>query len=146
MTNELYDSSHVARHCSAMRIKTNGTPLPAAFQLRKNEQFLSVNWIEYFGRANTADNMVKVGEEVCKHRDISGKSGCFAVINVGGAKRTIAEKHNKVLLFKDLQESNHPSHAGVYGYTASDLGVAHTLSEMVGRNNMYPGTYCGPQK
>ena len=145
MTRELYDSNHVARHCSPMRINANGTPHPSAFQIKKNEQFLSVNWIEYFGKVNPADNVAKVGEEVCKHRDISSKSGRFAV-GVGDAKRTIAEKHNKILSFKDLQENSYPSHAGVYGYTACDLSVAHTLSEMVRPNDMYPGTYWGPQK
>ena len=68
MTRELYGSNHVARHCSAICIKPNGTPHPTAFQLRKNEQFLLVNWLEYFGRANPADNVARVGEDVCKHR------------------------------------------------------------------------------
>lgn len=137
MARKLGSRDHVARHCSPTQINKNGTPRPGAFQIKESEEFLSVSWIEYFGGASVADNMVGVREEVSKHRNIYRKNARFAVIDVESAERTIMSKCDKILLFKDLQENGYPSHAGIYGYKTRDIGVAHTLAEMVGQNDMY---------
>ena len=40
------DENHVSRYCPPSRVE-DGMPLASAFALKPNEQFLSVNWLEY---------------------------------------------------------------------------------------------------
>ena len=141
MAREIGGRDHVARHCSPMNMGQNGTTLHGAFQIKKSEQFLSVSWVEYFGKPSMEENMAGVRRTVGLHRDINRKDARFAVIGVERAKRTVMNKHGKILAFKDLQERHFPSHSGIYGYGPRDMRIAHTLAELVGENDVHP-TVC----
>ncbi len=109
----------------------DGIPLPAAFELREIDEYLSVNWLEHFGLPSMNNNMVLVREEFAKHHSVT-VNGRFAVLNVGNAKRVVMEELGKMLCAKDLQEDDYPSHASIEGYTADDNDdVPIVLSEMV---------------
>ena len=138
MTRKNSDADHVARYCSKMLRDTDGTPLPASFELRRDGECLSVNWPEYFGVADVLDNMVKVRKTFSGHYSI-GKNGRFAVLNVGNVSRTVMETLGLALCVKDLQEDDYPSHACVDGYTADDGDVPIVLAETVGKDDMHPG-------
>ena len=140
MVKDIDGRDHVARHCSSTNINKDGTPQHGAFLIKKEEQFLSVSWVEYFGESSVDKNMIGVREIVGKHRKLK-KSGRFAVISVEMARRIIMNKYNKTLAFRDLQELHFPSHSGIYGYGSQDMRVAHTLAEMVGKDDMHP-TVC----
>ena len=40
-------NDHVVRYCAGSKLAEDGTPLAAAFFLRRNEKYLSVEWLEY---------------------------------------------------------------------------------------------------
>ena len=136
MTKPLCSYNHVARYCSATRL-SNGFPMPAAFELRDDEDFLSSNWIEYFGMMDLELGMNKVREEVCKHHSTT-ENGRFAILNVGEAKKTISHKHGVELRIEDLEEKDYPSHTGIW-FPRDVLGIALALSEMIKQQDMHSG-------
>lgn len=138
MTKYVGDDDHVARYCTPMRIDEDGTPLPAAFELRETDEYLSVNWLEYFGVSSVRDNMAHVRKVFSKHHSIS-TNGQFAVLNVGDVRRLASEELGRSLHAIDLQENDYPSHAGIGGYVADDDDVPIALSDMVGKGDMQPG-------
>lgn len=49
----LENHHNVARHCGAQVIsETSGRPTAAAFRIGDDEDYLSVNWLEYFHKRN----------------------------------------------------------------------------------------------
>lgn len=136
MTKEIRDDGHVVRHCKRNHIDTDGTPLPAAFELRVNEEYLSVNWLEYFGTSSIEENLVCVCKEILKHRSTT-KRERFVVLNVKDVKSTIKKEFDITLSIKDLQEEDYPSHAGIWWYTNDD-DVLHELAEIVEKDDVYP--------
>lgn len=115
----------------------NGIPMPATFKLRDIDEYLSVNWLKYFGMSDVKNNMAYVRKEFDKHREITN-SGRFAVLNVDNLKSMIKNKLGKTLYVKNLQEEEYPSHAGIEGYTNDD-DVRVMISEMIRKDDMYPG-------
>ena len=47
-SNPVPEQDHISRYASAMRCTEDGEVTGAAFMLRHNEEFLSVNWLEFF--------------------------------------------------------------------------------------------------
>ncbi len=137
MTKPLCSDSHVARYCSATRLNGNNLPMPAAFEFRDDENFLSSNWIEYFGMPDLERGMKKVREEFGRHHSTT-TNGRFAVLNVGDAKKTINSEHDNELRIEDLQEEDYPSHTGIW-FPRDTLGIALTLSKMVKPEDMHSG-------
>lgn len=135
MTYAIKEDDHVTRHCSSLYMYDDKSPRPSAFQLRQGkDDFLSVNWIEYFGMSNFHDNMLMVQKEVVKHRTI--RNGKYAIFNVGNVKKTIKEAVGISLEIN--RHDDYPSHAGIHGYSAADnLMVAHKLADMVGEEDMH---------
>ena len=137
MTKGLCSDSHVARYCLYSK-HSDERPMPAAFELRGNEEFLSSNWIEYFDMHDLESNLNKVRDEFEKHHSMK-KNGRFAVLNVGDVKNIIEFEHGTKLRIEDLEEEDYPAHAGVW-LPPDHFEIALTLSEMVKPGDMYPGT------
>ena len=138
MTKALCNDSHVARYCPFTRHQDE-QPLPAAFELRNGEVFLSSNWIEYFDMPNLISGMRKVRVEFRKHHNMT-KNGRFAVLDVGDTKKTIKSEHDTELLIEDLQDEDYPSHASINFSPEDNLVIPIILSEMVKPCDMYSGT------
>ena len=136
MTKALCSDSHVGRYCSFSQHE-NELPLPTAFELRDDEEFLSANWIECFCMSNLTSGMKKVREEFKKHHGMT-ENGRFAVLNVGDARKTIYAEYDTALRIEDLQDENYPSHTSIW-WPPDTLEIAITLSEMVKPHDMHPG-------
>lgn len=125
---DISDDGSIARHCNRMRVGEDGTPKPAAFQLREGkDDCLSVNYVECFDTPNFDDKMRAVQIEVNKQRQI--RNGVFAILDVGHVKRTVKEKLGISLTIEAYLD--YKSHTGICGYAADNLQVAQKLSEMV---------------
>lgn len=59
--------------------------------------------------------------------------GRFAVINIELASQIVQKVELRFFL---LGQANDPSHAGIFGYTSSDIDVAGDLAESV--RELYP--------
>jgi len=50
---KIEDEHHVCRYCKPSSMGEDGLPLTSAFTLRTNEEYLSVNWLEYYKNGST---------------------------------------------------------------------------------------------
>lgn len=124
---EIYDGDHVSRYCSPLKVGKDDRPLPAAFDIGASEEYLSVNWIEYFKMPSLDKGMKMVEDKLSKNYTIKEK-GLFAVFNIGDAKAVINQYSETAARIEHIPEPNNESHAGIYGYTSNDLDVTTALS------------------
>ena len=124
---ELLPDHNLARYCRPRNI-AGGVLSSDAFTLRDGERFLSTNWLEYFHDTDRAIQMSGVRASLAgKGFDIRPGGG-FAVVNIQLANQSVTRVQLRFLL---LGQRNDPSHAGIFGYTASDIDVAGDLAESV---------------
>ncbi len=135
------DDDHVLRHCPGGRIGRDGDPKPAAFMLRENEEYLSVNWLEHSGQPDLAAAVRHAEGAVGRFRQLR-KSCRFAVLNVGAVKTAIATHAGIALRVEHLPLEGNPSHSGIFGHAAADrilaLDIANELAALVRREDMHP--------
>ena len=130
------DVDHVARYCSPRQVE-NGSPRWGAFQPRVGEDYLSVNWLEFFGANDLATAVDEMREVFGASFDLRA-SGRFAVLNVGDAALRVLEDTGYAVRAEHLPTDDNSSHAGIVGYSHDDAEVARTLAEMVRREDVYP--------
>ena len=131
------ESDNVSRYCSPLRVDDRGMPLPQAFQLRRGEGSLSVNWLEYFttGDLSIAIDMVRAAFH---DRGFSLRpNGRFAVLNVAEVKAVGRENSISLLVQHDPRPDD-GSHASILGILEDDFLVAVALAQLVRRENVYP--------
>lgn len=124
----LPDQDHISRYC-APKTALDGQPTGASFMLRKKEdEFLSVNWIEHFGDAMDEDQIANIRE----HIELSlAATGIFAVLNVGEVIEQVRMNSDRQLAVLHEPTPMDPSHSGVYGYRYEDDMVADLIVEVV---------------
>ena len=128
----LPDADHVAHHCKGSEID-EGVVLSSAFELRHatdtrpEETELSVNWLEFFKKAERAAAVDEIRKIIQLELKASAR---FAVFNVGSVRKQINDNPdipNKIDVLY-MPEDDDPSHAGVVGYVVDDLDVAAELA------------------
>ena len=106
----------------------------SAFLLRPGEEFLSVNWMEYFGADITADAQVeKVREDMRKSIKLSA-NGRFAKLHVGGVKKCVENAE-----VKHRPEPENPSHTGIYIPENDRRDAAFALANLVAPGGVFAG-------
>lgn len=136
---EIDEKDHVARYCKPPCVRADGLPLACAFQLRLklNENYLSVNWLEYFNELNLA-RAVDCVRQVFRNKGYRpASSGRFAVLQVDQIKSVISSLSPKPFRVKYLPTAKDPSHTGIFGYTASDKLIALKISELACAEDMH---------
>lgn len=103
---DIPSTDHVVRYCSPLCVK-DGKITSSAFRLR-NEDYFSVNWLEYFSGYKTPKERLKALQDSIKTLTIK-KSGKFAKISVEHAKKAVSG-----LRIVYVPENGNPSHAGIY--------------------------------
>lgn len=118
---------HISRYC-APKTAPDGQPTGASFMPRKSEEFLSVNWMEHFGKIGQKAQIAKIRE----HIELSlARNGLFAVLNVGKVIDHIHRVGEKKLAILHEPTLGDQSHSGVHGYQHEDLLVAELIAEIV---------------
>ena len=132
LSKHIPDSDHVIRYCKPSSVD-DGEIQPDAFQLRSEEEYLSVNWAEYHGKGMAIDMQIeKVRADVETSLSIKS-SGRFARINAGAARRNIAG-----VMIKHLPEPKSLSHAGIYPPNGENREMELELSHMITPNDVFP--------
>ena len=131
----LPDKDHISRYCSPRQVE-NGLPLAAAFEMRSaTEEYLSVNWLEYWKTSDRQNALVHVRAELeLKVK----KAGRFAVLNVGEVKASIESITRRSATVTHEPTSKMESHAGVFGFDHSDLAVSVELARRVTSSDVFP--------
>ena len=133
--------NNVSRHVPYKKLlrDNNDNPVgisPQAFEMReeKNEDALSVNWLEYFGNDH-AGNRAKLIKSFRLSR--SGKVGKLSAFGFGnvGVLEDICTKHKytKVRVLHDEKKAsaNNKSHAHIIRLPINDLEVMQSLASEV---------------
>ena len=133
----LPDEDHFSRYCNPSAVEGE-SPLASAFIPRRGEEYLSVNWLEYFGESDLTAAVERVREVFRVKSYRVRQNGRFAVLNVGAAKAAAREGVDRALSIDRLPVGNDQSHAAVRGYGSDDLAVAVELAALVTRQDVHP--------
>jgi len=126
------DRDHVLRYCSPIHVETKMI-MHGAFDFRSGEQFLSVNWMEYFDKNDSAESQVaEIRKAISKKLTLRGK-GRFARINVGEVKRRIENAR-----VRHIPEPADPSHAGISAPNEQNREFSLELADMLKPNDIFP--------
>ena len=130
----LPEDNHIARFCRATSIFEDGRISPTAFHLRAGDSYLSVNWIEFFGKANNSEAVGELQNVFAnKFRTVSAFAK-FAVFIVGDAREAVSDKtEQKEEIFATHEPLDDDlSHAGINGITQENYPIiAAILAECV---------------
>ncbi len=127
----LPDDHHCSRYCKPTAVGRDGLPTTAAFEIKPGEEYLSVNWLEFFAAPDLAAAVELVRKAFRRKRYGVRPNGRFAVVNVGAALAAIAKTAGRPGRIEHLPLGDDESHAGLLGYTADDLAVAVELRALI---------------
>ena len=136
---EIGEDHHVARYCKPSAIGDDGLPLAIAFELRDGEDYLSVNWLEFFKTTDLFQAIDFVRQAFRKKNFGVSSNGKFVSLKVIMVKEVFFRNSHPPTRIIHLPEENDPSHSGVFGYTASDELIATEIAELVGAEDIHPG-------
>lgn len=133
MKRMILDEHHIARHCKGSQLTEYDRPMPTAFHLKENEENLSVNWIEFYGKVTFSDGIDRIRRDV--QLELRRKAR-FAVLNVGDAKKEVKTKSPDKydIAVKHAPEISNPSHSEIRGMNserAKNEMIAVILAECV---------------
>ena len=124
------DGDHVARYCKPSAVGEDGLPMPAAFELRTGEEYLSVNWLELLDASDPDRSIARLLAVFAEKGYQLKKTGRFAALQVRNVKAAvIAIKGMGRVEHRPLDDD--ASHSGVFGYAADDFAVAVELAALV---------------
>lgn len=123
---------HVLRYCRPKQV-VDGTVTMSAFLLRPGEEFLSVNWLEFFGDIAAEAQVEKVRVDMRKSLTLSA-GGRFARVNVGEVTKRIEKAE-----VRHLPSPRNPSHAGIYAHGENRLTAILALAHLLTPGDIFPG-------
>ena len=132
------DDDHLSRYCKPTAVGRDGLPTTAAFELRENEEYLSVNWLEFFGLKDLGAAVERVREAFRRKGFRVRRNGRFVVIGVGSARAAVESAVGRPARIEHLPLDDDESHAGLSGYTSQDLSAAVELRMLVRGENVHP--------
>jgi hypothetical protein len=127
------DQHHVARYCGPTQAP-EGQIQATAFMLRKNDDSLSVNWMEFLncsGRENEITELRTIYSTKLK-RVAAG--AIIAVLSVGEVREKVLRESTDRRNLKVLHdpETNDPSHSGIFNLRHDDeIIIAELILETV---------------
>jgi hypothetical protein len=130
-TKYLPDGDTVVRHInSQLLVRENDKVIgcfPQAFELRKNEEYLSASWLEYFPGTET-QRMTEVVAAVAKTRIVKASHG-FASGNVRAVKDACDSFGLKIRIIHEPSNDNpNPAYTAVRRYRSDDLQLLELLA------------------
>lgn len=105
--------------------------MASAFQLRRGEDHLSVNWLERLNGHDPASAISQVRTVFQRRAYHLRPNGRFAILGVGAAKGAVSENLDITLRIEHLPLEDDESHAGIFGYAAADIAVAVELAVLI---------------
>jgi hypothetical protein len=108
------NTNHIIRFCPKYTLDENGNPTGDAFKLRKDEEYISVDWYEFFLTKNEKleelEIFTLIKDTLEKRNYKPSKNGVFSFHNVDKVKR----KNYKNIHFEVKNTENNSSHSGIF--------------------------------
>ena len=110
MSNEISDTDYIVRYCRPNTIIRNQISSPA-FEIRNNEEYISVNWISSKIDVNVGLEQIKMILEQKKFR--VRQNGRFVILNTGIIKSAIYELTGIKISIHHKRTFDDPTHASI---------------------------------
>jgi hypothetical protein len=129
------DDNHIARLCSRKHVKDEQIQ-PTAFHLRKDEDYLSVNWLEFLNYSCREEEMDEIRNIYKAKLEIKPRDR-IAILNVGTVRSEVLIKsedsRNLEVLHEPLlgHEINDPSHSEIHNLRQDDIMIAELILETI---------------
>ena len=134
---DIGENHHVLRYCKPSSIGEDGLPLSTAFELRDREDYLSVNWLEFF-ETQYLSQAVNSVREAFKKKNFNVKSkGGFISLRVDQIIEVIQHNSHLPARIIHLPSKNDPSHSGIYGIPPSHETISSQIAELAHIENMH---------
>ena len=130
---DLPDADHVVRYARFIDLLDEGTLNCSAFQLRKAESGLSVNWLECFGDKTKSQQLDEVRRLI---RLTMKRSGRLAELNVGQTRKKVDRLLDELRfihmpLDADENFEADPSHSEIVGLPPKDSPEADMIGDLI---------------
>lgn len=126
--------NHVARYCPRKFISESNSVAPGAFMLKKNERYLSVQWLEYLMQPDRKEAINKVREMLSRHLKIK-RQDRIALLNVERTCNQVAEESGHKIVMLHEPSLNNEAHSGIFGVDQDQELIAELITETILENH-----------
>jgi len=132
--DQIPDPDHIARFCRPMQAP-DGQIQATAFMLRSDEEYLSVNWLEYLN-CSSRDQEINEARNIYSKKFTVGARAKIVVLNVGEVREKVLtespDKRNIEVLHEPIENDVYePSHSGIYNLKQDNELIAELILETV---------------
>ncbi len=127
---------HVSRYCRGGSLLKNGEVTGTSFFLRDNDEYLSVNWLEFL-ELDDRDSEIKEVRRVLGTKLNLGSTAKIAVLNVGDMQDHVRKNsldHRDLRILHrpdDPSDKPDPSHSGIFETRQDEQLIAELIAEKV---------------
>jgi len=122
------DPDHIARFCRPKQV-SDGQIQATAFMLRSDEEYLSVNWLEFLN-CSSRDHEINEIRNIYSAKLTVGARAKIGVLNIGEVReKVVTESPDKrnIEVLHDPIEDDDPSHSGIYNLKQDDELIAELI-------------------
>jgi len=129
----LPDEDHVIRYVPWGRLRRDEEDnilgfLPQAFQLRPEEDYLSVNWLEYHDGDRERQIRLSVWDMRASFEKPLGAKSAFAISNVAQVKKTCQGFGSRVRVIHEPDLPKNPGHSAIRQLPRDDLNLLDAMA------------------
>ncbi len=138
--DQIPDPDHIARFCRPKQV-SDGQIQATAFMLRSDEEYLSVNWLEFLN-CSSRDHEINEIQNIYSAKLTVGVRAKIAVLNIGEVReKVLTESPDKrnIEVLHDPIEDDDPSHSGIYNLKQDDELIDELILETV--HEAYPARH-----
>ena len=129
------NSDNIARFCKPSTAP-NGEIQATAFMLRKNEESLSVNWLEFLKCSDRAEEIKKIQKIYSETLSVS-RNARIAILNVGEMRdivRTESPDNRNIEVLHDPIPDGDQSHSEIFNLKQDNEVIAELILEVIREN------------
>ncbi len=128
--DRLPPQDHIARYCGGSHISEDGQIAPTAFHLRHDEEYLSVQWLEYLKREDRPAEIREVRWILSGSMSL-GTTARIGVLNVGEVCTYVEEATGLNISVLHEPIPNDHSHCGIHDTSQDEDLIAELIAEKV---------------
>ena len=120
---------HISRYCKPKTLGEDGRPSRTSFMVKPDENYLSVNWLEYYGNIGREAQLARIRQHIQLSLASTRK---LAVLNVGKTLKHV-RTNSGITNVRVLHEPTvkDPSHSSIRGYRYEDDLIADLIAGVI---------------